>query len=291
LYRKIKKMGNPSDFLIPGIGAAANIIGGAISRGQAVRDTKQARQWYLEDRDYNSPKNQLSRMHEAGLPSAAYFGGSASSQSNVFQGQTPETDNGIGKAGESIGKYQSNRMERIATEAAQENLAILKNQRAVSDKETAEQLREVTKDDYNPDYDFTTDPEAVIRPDGAYQIPKVPKVVSNMRQKDRLSDLQNEAQVLQNKIKVLEHNLKEEGYGMNVRILEAKVDDAIEGALIKTEERKSRQTENKYQESELKFKEEIRNIRRTIFTGIRNGKIPSVGEIISMLALALENRL
>lgn len=67
---------------------AASLIGGAANRGGSRRAIR-------EQNEYNSPANQLARIKEAGLPAAAYFGGS---QSAGNQMNIPDTDTKIGES-------------------------------------------------------------------------------------------------------------------------------------------------------------------------------------------------
>lgn len=266
------------DFIVPGIGAAFNIVDGAISRGQAKRDAAQAREWFLQDREYNSPKNQLSRIHEAGLPSAAYFGGSASSQAEIFKGDIAQTDTGLGKAGENISKFFSTRMERIATETAQTNLEILKNEKKLKDIEIADQLKVV------PDavYDEETSSDVVTM---------LPRVLKEKRQKARMEDVKESAMILERDLKGIEHEIRSATTKEEINIVRQKLDNIIQDTLGKKEDVYRKQTENKYLENDLQFRQRMREIRGTIFDAIRNGKFPKIGEIMSLIALALENRL
>lgn len=76
----------PLDKVLAGIGTALAPIGGSI--GSAMLQQHYAlKNWRLAN-EYNSPKNQVARNKEAGLPLAAMFSGGAGSQS-----QTPSTPN------------------------------------------------------------------------------------------------------------------------------------------------------------------------------------------------------
>lgn len=269
---------DPLDVILPGIGAAANIVGGAIARGQQKRDIAQAREWFLEDREYNSPRNQLARIHEAGLPSAAYFGGSASSQSNVFSTPSGETDNGLGKAGDVIAGSQSVRMQRIAADTAQTNLEILKNQKKLSDIEVQDQLEIV--------------PDAVFDDKtGTDTITMMPRVIQQKRQAQRMEDIKESAIVIQRDLQEIAREIAAATKPHEINAAKAKLDNIVWDNLGKAADVYTKQTENKYLESDLQFKRALQEIRRTLFNSLRNGKMPKIGDIVSMIALALENKL
>lgn len=269
-----------SDFAIPGIGAVGSIVGGAIARGQAKRDFRAARKMFEQDREYNSPKNQLARIHEAGLPSAAYFTGGIGSQSDVFSGDIANTDNGIGEAAKQIGNYHSNRLERIQVEAAEENLKILTNTRKISDVETADALSEV------PDWDKFKVTDGVVE-----VAPNIPRVIANKRQKSRQEDLREKTMKLQNELLDLQKQVSGATTQEQIATYKAKLDQIIQDTLSTSEDVKSKGIENKYLENEYQYDQDIREARRAFWSKIRVGKMPSFGEIFQMLAMAAEARL
>jgi len=272
------------DYVVPGISAASSILGGIIARGQAKRDFQQGRKLFEQDREYNSPKNQLARIHEAGLPSAAYFGGSASSQSDVFSGNIAETGNGIAEAGDRISKYVSHRLERIQVEAAEQNLAILTNQRKISDVETQDALSEVE----DPEFKMTFTDEPSPEPQ---QIPKVPRVISNKRQASRIENAKEQALNLQNGLLSLQKELKAATNDNEIKLVQEKLNNLIQDTLGKGEDVKTKGIENTYLESELKYKQTIRDLRQAFWGKLRTGDMPNFREILNILMLALENRL
>ena len=266
------------DFLIPGIGAAASIVGGAISRGQALRDRQQERDWYLQDREYNNPMNQLKRIHEAGLPSAAFFGGSATSQSTPFSGNTNPSDNGVAEAGSRIGKYFSTRMERIQTETAQTNLDILKNQKKISDLEVQDQLAPVTESTYDKET-------------GTDTFTTLPRVIKNKRQKERIEDVREKTMNIESELKQIEKDIRNATKETDIKLVQERFDNLVQDTLGKIQDVKTKTTSNKYQESELQYRETLRTLRREFWGKLRTGEMPKFREILNILMLALENRL
>jgi len=273
-----------SDFTIPGIGAASSIIGGAIARGQAKRDFARSRKLFEEDREYNSPKNQIARLHEAGLPSAAYFSGGASQQSDIFSGSVNQTDNQIGEAGERISKYHSNRLERIQVEAASENLAILKNQRKISDVETNDALSEV--EDPNFKMEFTQDPYAEPQ-----QIPNVPRVIASKRQAARIEDAKEKALNISNELLGFKKRIADATTNEEISKIKKELDILIQQELGLKEDVEKKQTENIYLKDELEYKRTITKIRQEFWGKLRVGKVPSIKEMVSLFLLAMENKL
>lgn len=83
--------------LLAGIPVLGSLISGFIQRD-----------WAKRDREYNSPKNQVARLREAGLPLASMFSGGAGGQT---QTRGSELDPSLGTA-QGLDKYFTNRMTR-----------------------------------------------------------------------------------------------------------------------------------------------------------------------------------
>lgn len=262
------------DFILPGVGTAANIIGGVIARGQALKDARTARSQYLEDRAYNEPKNQLARMREAGLPSAAYFTGGASSQSAPNPVMPYETDNNIASAGENISRYQSTRLQRIQVEAAEENLAILKNQRKISDVNTQDELEEV--------YPNTVNQEPYIQR---------PRVIDNKRKEEMFKAANTAGKDLANSFQEIVNKYEDDKRKGDKEIGEQNLKKATAEAIDAETTKLSNQLGYELDLNDQEFKKNIQKIRRTLYTAITEGKMPNWKELGLLLLYALENRL
>lgn len=95
--------------LLPSIiSGAASIFGGVIGRGQSRRDIR-------EQNEYNSPKNQLARLREAGLPMGAMGNNIANTQSSI-----PQT------SGESIQAAGGHLTNYITTQTQLKQIEIMK---------------------------------------------------------------------------------------------------------------------------------------------------------------------
>lgn len=271
------------DFAIPGIGAVANIIGGAISRGQALKDDRRNYQRYLENREYNEPANQLKRIREAGLPSAAYFTGGASSQSAPPSGGAYETDNGIAAAGESIGKYMSTRMQRIQVEAMEEDLAIKKNQRKISDLETERMLKPegvITGSNYDPETASYNE-----------EVTIMPHYLGRKLKEEEYIDRQSMGKDLSNQYQTILNNYEEDRRKGDAAIANEHLKQEAERTAQAIIESEAKRIDLDYAKNEHEFKKGILTLRKMIFDSVRQGKMPSWRDLFLQGLLILENRL
>lgn len=99
-------MGKPFGETLAGfaapISAVASLGSAAIQRGWALKDWRRVN-------EYNSPKAQVARLREAGLPLASMFSGSGGSQSADVK--SSQVDPTLGTA-QGLSAYMQNRMQR-----------------------------------------------------------------------------------------------------------------------------------------------------------------------------------
>lgn len=106
----------PFEDLLPGL------IGAAIPGIGAQAAAKQQRRWALEDLQaqnlYNSPKEQLRRLREAGLPAAAFFSGGVSSQSDQPRATDIDPTLGLAKGMDNffLNRIQSMQLKGLAAD-------------------------------------------------------------------------------------------------------------------------------------------------------------------------------
>lgn len=96
-------VGKIGEDLLPAIPVVGNVISSAIQRGQSRRDIER-------QNEYNSPKNQLARLREAGLPAATMLGGSyVNAQTDLPQVSNLDPTLGTAKG---IETFMQNRIQK-----------------------------------------------------------------------------------------------------------------------------------------------------------------------------------
>jgi len=146
------------------------------------------------------------------------------------------------------------------------------------DKETEEQLKGVN------------DPEFKKTPENPTPF-TVPRVVANKRTQGLMEGAKLQAQKLSNQFQSLENDVKGATTTQEIEIVKAKMDKAIQDALISLEQYTGLTIENKYKEDQYQYDQTIRDLRKAFWGKLRTGEIPSFREIINIFMLALENKL
>jgi len=102
----------------PTIGILQGLAGAIIPGIGAQASAQIQRQWALDDwnrmNEYNSPKAQLQRLKDAGLPAAAFFSGGVSSQSDMPR--STQVDPTLGAA-QGIQNFMQNRIQQVQMRA------------------------------------------------------------------------------------------------------------------------------------------------------------------------------
>lgn len=169
-------------WLLPAIGAASNLAGGALNAMSQNRQNKKSREWssqmydkqkgdnlafWTQQNEYNSPAQQMKRLKEAGLNPALMYGGGGGSgggsapsiktpEVQKAQFQAPEFGTGVQNAGTSVinsiydyelKEQQLNNLKSDNTvKLTQAELLASQIDRSKFDLDLDSQLREVSAD-------------------------------------------------------------------------------------------------------------------------------------------------